>query len=104
MAQNAKAKRKSFYRAKYNKLVFKLGSANKAKVAIANRIARAIYKILCGEKYKELGYMRGDPHEAKIRKHVAALKALGANVFHHNHQMIVSEKRVVVEKSGIILN
>ena len=48
--------------------------------------------------------MRSDPHEAKIRKHVAALKALGANVFHHNHQMIVSEKRVVVEKLGIILN
>lgn len=73
-------------------------------MAIANRIARAIYKILCGEKYKELGYMRGDPHEQKIKKHVAALKALGANVFHHNHQMIVSEKRVIVEKSGIILN
>ena len=104
MAQNAKSKRKSFYRAKYNKLVYRLGSANKAKVAIANRIARAIYKILCGEKYKELGYMRGDPHEEKIKKLVAQLKALGANVFHHNHQMIVSERPVVVEKSGIILN
>lgn len=46
--------------------------------------------------------MRGDPHEAQVR--VSALKALGVNVFHHNHQMIVSEKRVVVEQSGIILN
>lgn len=103
-AQNAKLKRGSFYRAKYNKLVFKLGSANKAKVAIANRIARVVYKILCGEKYKELGYMRGDPHEQKIKHLVGQLKAMGVNVFHHNHQMIVSEKRVVVEKSGIILN
>ena len=76
----------------------------KAKIAIANRIARAVYKILCGEKYKELGYMRGDPHEQKIKHLVGQLKAMGVNVFHHNHQMIVSEKRVVVEKSGIILN
>ncbi len=51
-------KRGSFYRAKYNKLVFRLGCKNKAKVAIANRLARAIYKILAGDKYKELGYMR----------------------------------------------
>jgi hypothetical protein len=103
VAQNAKSKRKSFYRAKYNKLVFRLGSANKAKVAIANKIARAVYKILSGDKYKELGYMRGDPHEQKIRTLVNQLKALGVNVFHHNHQMIVSEKRVVVEQTGIVL-
>jgi hypothetical protein len=104
VAQNAKNKRKTFYRAKYNKLVFKLGSANKAKVAIANRIARVIYKILCGDKYKELGYMRGDPHEVQVKRLVAQLKALGVNVFNYNHQMVVSERRVVVEKSGIILN
>jgi len=61
-----KLKRGSFYRAKYNKLRYRLGSANKAKVAIANRIARSIYKILAGDKYKEIGYMRGDPHEMKI--------------------------------------
>jgi len=84
--------------------VFKLGCKNKAKVAIANRIARAVYKILCGENYKELGYMRGDPHEQKVRHLVGQLKALGVNVFHHNHQMIVSEKRVVVEKTGIVLS
>ncbi|MCB0280919.1 MAG: hypothetical protein KDD94_15575, partial [Calditrichaeota bacterium] len=52
VVQIAKAKRKYFYSAKYNKLVFKLGSAKKAKVVIANRIARVIYKILCGEKYR----------------------------------------------------
>ena len=103
-AHGAKMKRGTFYRAKYNKLVFRLGSAQKAKVAIANRLARAIYKVLSGDKYKELGYMRGDPHENKVRGLVAQLKAMGVNVFHHNHQMIVSEKRVTVEKTGIVLS
>lgn len=102
-AHGAKMKRKTFYRAKYNKLVFKLGSANKAKIAIANRIARVIFKILAGDKYKDIGYMRGDPHEAKVRMLVNQLKALGVNVFQANHQTIVSEKRMVVEKTGIVL-
>ena len=102
-AHGAKQKRGSFYRSKYNKLKFKLGSANKAKVAIANRLARSIYKILCGDRYKEIGYMRGDPHEVKVRMLVNQLRAMGVNIFHHNHQMIVSEKRVVVEKTGIVL-
>ncbi|MBX7231564.1 MAG: hypothetical protein K1X29_05715 [Bdellovibrionales bacterium] len=43
MKKNAKSKRKSFYRAKYNKLVFKLDSKNKAKVTISNSIARSVY-------------------------------------------------------------
>lgn len=97
-------KRGTFYRAKYNKLVFKLGSANKAKVAIANRLARSIYLILGGQKYRELGYMRGDPHEQKIRALVGQLRALGVNIKHINHQMIVSDKKISVEKTGIVLN
>jgi hypothetical protein len=97
-------KRGTFYRAKYNKLVFRLGSANKAKVAIANRIARAIYLILGGQKYRELGYMRGDPHEQKIKTLVNQLRALGVNIKHINHQMIVSNRKITVEKTGIVLN
>lgn len=97
-------KRGTFYRAKYNKLVFKLGSANKAKVAIANRLARSIYLIMGGAKYRELGYMRGDPHEQKVKSLVNQLKALGVNVQHVNHQMIVSDRKVTVEKTGIVLN
>jgi hypothetical protein len=96
-------KRGSFYRAKYNKLVFRLGSANKAKVAIANRLARAIYLILGGQQYRELGYMRGDPHEKKIERLVNQLRALGVNIKHVNHQMIVSDKKITVEKTGIVL-
>lgn len=97
-------KRGSFYRAKYNKWVFRLGSANKAKVALANRLARAIYKIMMGDQYKEIGYMRGDPHENKIRGLISQLKALGVDVIHHNHQTIVSQKQLTVEKTGIVLS
>lgn len=97
-------KRGTFYRAKYNKLVFRLGSANKAKVAIANRLARAIYLILGGERYRELGYMRGDPHEQKVQKLVNQLRALGVDIKTINHQMIVSTRKITVEKTGIILD
>ncbi len=71
-------------------------------MAIANRIARSIYKILAGDTYKEIGYMRGDLHERKVRALVSQLKALGVNITHHNHQMIVSENKVQVDKTGII--
>ena len=66
-AHGAKLKRGSFYRNKYNKLKFKLGSANKAKVAIANRLARTIFKVLGGASFKDLGYCRAVEHEDKIR-------------------------------------
>lgn len=102
VAQNAKLKRGSFYRAKYNKLRYRLGSANKAKVAIANRIARAVYKILSGDKYKDIGYKRGDPHEQKIGMLIGQLKALGVHVLHHNHQLIVSQNRMTVDETGVI--
>ena len=103
-AHGAKLKRGSFYRAKYNKLVYRLGSANKAKVAIANRMARAIYKVLGGAVFKDIGYMRGDPHEEQVRRLVAQLKNLGVDIKHQNHQMIIdSVKKVSVEKTGIVL-
>jgi hypothetical protein len=103
-AHGAKMKRGTFYRAKYTKLVFRLGSANKAKVAIANRLARAIYLILGGAQYRELGYMRGDPHEQKVKKLVHQLRALGVDIKHVNHQMIVSDRKITVEKTGIVLS
>jgi hypothetical protein len=81
-----------------------LGSANKAKVAIANRLARSIYKVLGGECYKEIGYMRGDPREHNIDKLVKKLRALGVDIKHQNHQMITSTLTVSVEKTGIVLN
>jgi hypothetical protein len=90
--------------AKYHKLVFRLGSKNKAKVAIANRLARTIYRVLGGYPFKDIGYMRGDPHEEKVRRLVAELRSLGVNIKQHNHQMIVdSVRKVTVDNTGIVL-
>jgi hypothetical protein len=102
-AHGAKLKRGSFYRNKYNKLKFKLGSANKAKVAIANRIARSVYKVMAGANYKELGYCRAIEHEDKIRILINQLKALGVDIKHEGHQKIVSVKKLNVDTSGISL-
>ena len=81
-----------------------MGSANKAKVAIANRLARAIYKILGGAVFKDIGYKRGDPHEHQVRRLVAQLKNLGVDIRHENHQMIVnSVRKITVDNTGILL-
>jgi len=98
-AQNAVKKHGSFYRVKYNKLKFRLGSANKAKVAIANRLARVIFKVLGGENYKDLGYMRGNPNEGKIKLLVKQLQNLGVNIKHQNQEIICSTRKVKVDKS-----
>jgi transposase len=102
-ANGAKQKRGSFYRAKYRKLAARLGSPNKAKVAIANRLARAVYKVLGGSPYKDLGYMRGDPLEKQVENLVRKLRSLGVDIKHENHQMIVSTRKVTVDQTGIVL-
>jgi hypothetical protein len=96
-------KRGTFYRSKYNRLKFKLGSSNKAKVAIANRLARTIFKVLGGASYKELGYRRGVDHEDKIRILINQLKALGVNIRHEGHEKIVSVKKLRVDTTGVCL-
>src|SRR5262245_48841457 len=78
----SQAKHKSYYRSKFTKMQFRLGSANKAKVAIANRLARVVYKVLGGNEFKDLGYKRGDPHEDRIKKLIAELKSLGVSIRH----------------------
>lgn len=103
MAQNAKLKRGSFYRAKYNKLKYRLGSANKAKVAIANRIARAIYKIIAGDRYREIGYGKAADHEIKIKTLVNQLRAMGVDIRHEGHQKIVSSKKIKIDDTGVQL-
>ncbi len=100
-ANGAKQKRATFYRAKYNKLKFKLGCANKAKVAIANRLARVIYKVIAGKTYKEIGYGRAKEHEDKIQILINQLKALGVNIRHEGHEKIVSIKKVKVDSTGV---
>ena len=73
-------------------------------MAIANRLARVIYKVLGGSKFKDLGYMRGDPREDQIKRLVKQLKTLGVDIKHENHQMIInSVRKVSVEESGIVI-
>lgn len=103
-SQGAVLKRGSFYRAKYNTLKFRLGSANKAKVAIANRLARTIFKVMGGASYRDVGYMRGDPREELIKKKVRQLKALGVNIEYDDHQRISSKRTVTVDSTGIHLS
>jgi phage terminase Nu1 subunit (DNA packaging protein) len=87
-------KKNSYYRAKHNQLRFRLGSYNKATVAIANRIARALYHIIKNEKmrYKDLGTIRVDTTDQQIRRHIAKLKALGVEVQFHNHRIIEAKR------------
>jgi len=61
-----------------------------------------VYKILAGDTYKELGYMRGDPREQKIKNLLSQLRSMGVEVYNHNHQMIYSKRTVKVEASGIV--
>jgi hypothetical protein len=77
--------------------------SNKAKVAISNRIARVVFKVLGGSSYKDLGYMRGDPVEKQIENLVRKLRSLGVDIKHDNHQMIVSKRKVTVDQTGIVL-
>ena len=72
-------------------------------MAIANRLARAIYKVLGGATFKDIGYMRGDPVEKQIEVLVRKLKNLGVDIKHENHQMIVSTRKVKVDQTGIVL-
>lgn len=89
-------KKGSFYRTKYTKLRYRLGSANKAKVAIANKLARVVYKIIAGDSYRELGYMRANPNQDKILKLVSQLKNLGVNIKHQNNEMLTSIQQIAV--------
>ena len=81
---------------------FRLGSKNKAKVAIANKLARVVYKILAGDQYKDIGYMRGDPREQKIKNLLSQLRSMGVDINHCTHQKIYSKQTGKVEKSGIV--
>ena len=71
-------------------------------MGIANRLARAVYKVMDGATYKDLGYKRGDPAEKQIEQLVRKLKSLGVDIRHENHQMVVnSVRRVKVDRTGV---
>ena len=72
-------------------------------MAIANRLARAIYKVLGGENYRDLGYARAVDHESKIKSLVNQLKALGVHIRHEGHEKILSIKKLKVDNTGVVL-
>jgi len=95
-ATGAVKKKNSYYKAKYNRLIFKLGSKNKAKVAIANRMARAIYHIIKDKvRFKDIGAVRADTTDHQIRRAINKLKSLGVDVQFHYHQKIVEATKPV---------
>jgi len=77
-----------------------LGSANKAKVAIANKIACVIYKILSGEKYKERGYARAKDETQRINSLVNQLKNMGVNIEYQEKEKIVMSREIVIKNTG----
>ena len=79
-----------------------MGARNKAKVAIANRIARSVYKVLGGESYRELGYARANSSEAKTKNLLNQLKNLGLKIRYVGNEVIVSET-MQVSPSGVSL-
>ena len=80
---------------------FRLGSANKAKVAIANRIARVVYKILLGNQYKEIGYARAMDDKREIDRLISRLQILGVEIRRETNEKIVAVKKATVTTNGI---
>ena len=70
-------------------------------MAIANRLARTVYKILGGDSYKDLGYYRGHmPNEKKIANLCAQLKNMGLDVSYQKKEILVSKTTKVVAETG----
>ena len=88
---------------KYQRLRYRLGSANKAKVAIANRLARVVFKVLGGEIYKDLGYRRGiERNERRVKNLCSQLKNMGLDVRYETKEVIVSESLQVTEAGKLL--
>jgi hypothetical protein len=82
-ATGAVKKKDSYYKAKYHKLTLQTGAKNKAKVAIANRIARAIYWIIKEEqrRYQERGNVGAVRNrETELKRLMKKVVALGYDV------------------------
>jgi transposase len=77
-AQAAKRNKKSFFSAQYGRLVSHRGK-NRATMAVAHSILIAVYFVLSGHKYKDLGadYYTQFNREKKINSHIKQLSKLG---------------------------
>jgi len=77
-ASSAKRKKESFFHAQYNRLVPSRGK-NKATIAVAHSLLIAIFFVLSGKTFKDLGadYYTNFNREKKINSHVKQLSKLG---------------------------
>jgi len=80
-AQAVKKNKKSFFHAQYHRLVVRLGK-NRATVAVAHSLLIAIYHVLSGKSFCDLGadYYNRFNQEKKIYSYVKQLSKLGVNV------------------------
>ena len=80
-AQSAKKNKNSFFSAQYQRLVVRRGK-NRATLAVAHSMLIAIYHVLKGEEFCDLGvdYYTRFNKEKKIYSYVNQLKKLGVNV------------------------
>jgi len=84
LTQSAKAAAKnksSFFSAQYRRLVSHLGK-NRASMAVAHSLAIAVFFVLSGQEFKDLGadYYNRFNREKKINSHVRQLSKLGVNI------------------------
>jgi len=80
-AKSAKNNKTSFFNAQYNRLVSHQGK-NRATIAVAHSILIAIYFVLYGHDFKDLGadYYTQFNHEKKINSHIKQLSKLGVSL------------------------
>ena len=80
-AKSAKNVKSSFFHAQYGRLVTHRGK-NRATMAVAHSMLIAIYFVLCGNEFKDLGaeYYTQFNREKKINSHVKQLSKLGVNI------------------------
>ena len=80
-AKSAKRNKSSFFSAQYNRLVSHRGK-NRATMAVAHSILIAVYFVLSGHQFKDLGadYYNQFNREKKINSHIKQLSKLGLNI------------------------
>jgi transposase len=80
-AKAAVKKKDSFFYAQYQRLCVRRGR-NRATMAVAHSLLIAVWHVLKGEKFKDLGaeYYNQFNRERKIRSHITALERLGCPV------------------------
>jgi len=69
----------SYFYAQYQRMLRRGLGKGKAIVAVAHSIAKAVYHVLCGEEFKDLGveYYNSYDRSKKIKSHIKQLQKLG---------------------------